>query len=133
MDFGCYNALWSLWYMGKPETVYAHANHLRPETFPKVEDNADLILGYKNGVGIFEASWDLPRSYQDLEVYGLKGSVYMEQKAVTLQKGREKPHDARPHAARAGGVGADRLHGQPHPAEQADRGRNGNRYQCRRD
>jgi predicted dehydrogenase len=92
MDFGCYNALWSLWYLGKPETVYAHANHLRPETFPKVEDNADLILGYKNAVGIFEASWDLPRSYQDLEVYGLKGSVYMEQKEVTLQKSREKPH-----------------------------------------
>lgn len=91
MDFGCYNALWSLWYMGKPETVYAHVNHLRPETFPKVEDNADLILGYKNGVGIFEGSWDLPRSYQDLEVFGLKGSVYMEQKAVTLQKGRGKP------------------------------------------
>lgn len=92
MDFGCYNALWALWYMGKPDTVYAHANHLRPETFPKVEDNADLMLGYKNGVGIFEASWDLPRSYQDLEVYGLKGSVYMEQRAVTMQKGREKPH-----------------------------------------
>ena len=91
MDFGCYNALWSLWYMGKPETVYAHANHLRPEVFPKVEDNADLILGYKNGVGIFEGSWDLPRSYQDLEVFGLKGSVYMEQKAVTVSKGREKP------------------------------------------
>jgi predicted dehydrogenase len=52
-----------------------------------VEDNADLVLGYKNGVGIFEASWDLPRSYQDLEIFGLKGSVYMEQRAVTLQKG----------------------------------------------
>ena len=88
MDFGCYNALWSLWYMGKPDTVYAHANHLRPEEFPKVEDNADLILGYKNGVGIFEGSWDLPRSYQDLEVFGLKGSVYMQQRGVTLQKGR---------------------------------------------
>ena len=22
MDFGCYNALWSLWYMGRPESVY---------------------------------------------------------------------------------------------------------------
>jgi predicted dehydrogenase len=79
-----------LWYLGKPDTVYAHANHLRPETFPKVEDNADLVLGYKNGVGIFEASWDLPRSYQDLEVFGLKGSVYMSQREVTMQKGREK-------------------------------------------
>jgi predicted dehydrogenase len=91
MDFGCYNALWSLWYMGKPETVYAHANHLRPDEFPKVEDNADLVLGYKNGVGIFEASWDLPRAYQDLEIFGANGGVYMEQKAVTLQKVKEKP------------------------------------------
>jgi predicted dehydrogenase len=89
MDFGCYNALWSLWYMGKPETVYAHANHLRPETFPKVEDNADLVLGYKNGVGLFEASWDLPRSFQDLDVFGLTGEVTMRQKGVTVQKGRE--------------------------------------------
>jgi predicted dehydrogenase len=90
MDFGCYNALWSLWYLGKPETVYAHVNHLRPETFPKVEDNADLMLGYKHGVGLFEGSWDLPRGYQDLEVFGLKGSVYMEQKGVTVQLSKDR-------------------------------------------
>jgi predicted dehydrogenase len=35
MDFGCYNALWSLWYLGRPETVYATVNQLRPETFPR--------------------------------------------------------------------------------------------------
>ena len=51
MDFGCYNALWSLWYLGRPESVYAQVNHLRPETFPKVEDNSDMILHYKNAVG----------------------------------------------------------------------------------
>lgn len=95
MDFGCYNALWSLWYLGRPEKVYAQANHLRPETFPKVEDNADLVLTYPNAVGVFEASWDLPRSYQDLEVFGVSadrggsGSIYMKQSGATLQKGRE--------------------------------------------
>jgi predicted dehydrogenase len=95
MDFGCYNALWSLWYMGRPEKVYAQVNHLRPQTFPKVEDNADLVLTYPNGVGVFEGSWDLPRSYQDLEVFGLgqdrsgSASIYMKQSGVTLQKGRE--------------------------------------------
>jgi len=89
MDFGCYNALWSLWYLGRPETVYAHANHLRPDIFPKVEDNADLVLGYKNGIGIFEGSWDLPKSYQDLEVFGLKNSVYMQNGKVTEKVGRE--------------------------------------------
>ena len=90
MDFGCYNALWSLWYLGRPQKVFAQANHLRPETFPKVEDNADLVLSYPNGVGVFEASWDLPRSYQDLEIFGLGGgSIYMQQKSVEMHKGRE--------------------------------------------
>lgn len=89
MDFGCYNALWSLWYMGRPEKVYAHVNHLRPDTFPKVEDNATLILSYPGGVGLFEGSWDLPRSFQDLEVFGLTGSLYMRNGSVELRKGRE--------------------------------------------
>lgn len=88
IDFGCYNALWSLWYLGRPETVYAQVNHLRPETFPKVEDNATMIFHYKNGVGLFEGSWDLPRSFQDLEVFGLGGSAYMTRAGVQVRKGR---------------------------------------------
>jgi predicted dehydrogenase len=89
MDFECYNALWSLWYLGKPLTVYAVTNQLRPETFPKVEDTSAMILHYKNGVGIFEGSWDLPRSFQDLEVFGLKGSVYMRNGFVEVRTGRD--------------------------------------------
>lgn len=89
VDFGCYNALWSLWYLGRPETVYATVNHLQPERFPKVEDNAVLVLTYKNGVGVFEGSWDLPRSFQDLEVFGRSGSLYMTHDKIELRKGRE--------------------------------------------
>jgi predicted dehydrogenase len=86
MDFGCYNALWSLWYMGKPETVYARVDHVQPERFPKVEDNATLVLGYKDGVGVFEGSWDLPRSFQDLEVFGRSGSLTMVNGHVDVRK-----------------------------------------------
>ncbi len=93
MDFGCYNALWSLWYLGRPDTVFATVNHLRPETFPKVEDNATLILTYKNAVGIFEGSWDLPRSFQDLDIFGASasgtaGSLHMKNGSVEMQVGR---------------------------------------------
>ena len=91
MDFGCYNALWSLWYMGRPEKVYAHVNHLRPERFPKVEDNSTMILSYKNGVGLFEGSWDLPRSFQDLEIFGNEASLYMRNGLVEVRKGRADP------------------------------------------
>jgi scyllo-inositol 2-dehydrogenase (NADP+) len=88
MDFGCYNALWSLWYFGRPDRVYAQVNRLRPQEFPKVEDNADLLLSYRAGVGIFEGSWDLPRGYQDLEIFGLKGSIYMKNGSAELRTGR---------------------------------------------
>ena len=43
MDFGCYNALWSLWYLGRPESVFAQVNQLRPQTFPKVEDTSSMM------------------------------------------------------------------------------------------
>jgi len=90
MDFGCYNALWSLWYLGRPQTVFANTIQLRPEEFGKAEDNATLVLTYKDAVGIFEGSWDLPRSFQDLEVFGRKGSLHMTSREVELRQGREK-------------------------------------------
>jgi len=96
MDFGCYNALWSIWYLGMPQSVYASVQHLRPNAFPKVEDNATLVLSYPNAVGVFEGSWNLPRSFQDLEVFGRPdsgkkpGSVYMAHAGVELSQGREK-------------------------------------------
>jgi predicted dehydrogenase len=65
-------------------------NHLRPDVFPKVEDNSTMILSYKDGVGLFEGSWDLPRSFQDLEVFGLQGSVYMVNGRVEMRKGPQR-------------------------------------------
>ncbi len=85
MDFECYNALWSLWYLGRPDTVYAMVAHVQPERFPKVEDNATIVLGYPAASGLFEGSWDLPRGFQDLEVFGRKGSVYVTNRDVKKQ------------------------------------------------
>jgi len=93
VDFGCYNALWALWYLGRPESVFAQANHLRPETFPKVEDHSTLVLHYPKGVAILEGSWDLPRSFQDLEVFGRDGSLYVTQNRVEFRKGRGSPEE----------------------------------------
>jgi predicted dehydrogenase len=76
VDFGCYLVNWSLWLKGMPESVYASTNHLKPQMFPKVEDNATIILNYKDGVAILEATWDLPPAQRVVnEVYGTKGSI----------------------------------------------------------
>lgn len=88
MDFGCYNALWSLMYLGRPQTVFAHSIHLRPNEFPKVEDDATILLSYPKGVALLEASWDLPRSFQQVEVFGLKGSLAADQQKAVFRPGR---------------------------------------------
>jgi predicted dehydrogenase len=76
MDFGCYMVLWSLGLKGMPVNVYATTQHMKPEMFPKVEDNAVLVLNYKDGVAILEASWDLPPAQRTgNEIYGMKGSI----------------------------------------------------------
>jgi predicted dehydrogenase len=114
MDFGCYNALWSLWYMGRPESVYAEVIHMRPGTFPKVEDSSAMMLHYPTGISVFEGSWDLPRSFQDLEVFGsttgpdgtlTRGSVYMTHQKVETRTERGQVANVPP---------------TPLPPEQAD-------------
>ncbi len=76
MDFGCYLVLWSLGLKGMPVSVYATAQQLKPEMFPKVEDNALIVLNYTDGLAILEASWDLPPAQRlGNEIYGMKGSI----------------------------------------------------------
>jgi predicted dehydrogenase len=76
VDFGCYLILWSIGIKGMPENVYATAQHMKPQTYPKVEDNATVILNYKDGLAILEASWDLPPAQRlGNEIYGMKGSI----------------------------------------------------------
>ncbi|MBI4873393.1 MAG: Gfo/Idh/MocA family oxidoreductase [Acidobacteria bacterium] len=76
VDFGCYSVLWSLWLKGRPESVYAAANHLKADQYPKVDDHATMILNYKDGVAILEATWNMPPAPRGgNEIFGRKGSI----------------------------------------------------------
>jgi predicted dehydrogenase len=102
MDFGCYNALWSLMYLGKPTSVFAHTIQLRPEEFPKVEDSSAILLTYPKGVALLEGSWDLPHSFQQVEVFGLRGSVFADRREANFRPARQAPQtlpnpDLQPH------------------------------------
>jgi predicted dehydrogenase len=101
IDFGCYLVNWSLWLKGMPESVYAAANHLKPEMYPKVEDNATIILNYKDGVALLEASWDLPPAQRTgNEIYGMNGSIVgreMRKAGVSRAgRGNQQPGDLLP-------------------------------------
>jgi hypothetical protein len=44
-------------------------------------------------VGLFEESWDLPRGFQELEVFGLGGSLYMREGRAELRGAGQPPRD----------------------------------------
>jgi len=78
MDFGCYGANLMTWMMnGKaPVSVTAIAKHIKPDIYPKVDDDATILLEYAGATGIIEASWNWPFGIKDMEVFGEKGYLH---------------------------------------------------------
>ncbi|WP_422349341.1 Gfo/Idh/MocA family protein [Flagellimonas sp.] len=78
MDFGCYGANLMTWLRNgeRPNTVTAVTQQLQPENNPKVDDDATIILTYDDAQAILEPSWNWPMGRKDMEVYGLTGAIY---------------------------------------------------------
>ena len=76
-DFGCYGADLSTWLMNgeRPLTVTAVTQTIKPDVYPKVDDEAVIVLKYPKAVTIVQASWNWPFDRKDMEVYGQKGYV----------------------------------------------------------
>ncbi len=74
-DFGCYGANLMTWLMDnqRPLAVTARTQRIKPHIYPKVDDEATIILEYPKAQGIVEASWNWPFGRKDLEVYGATG------------------------------------------------------------
>jgi predicted dehydrogenase len=77
VDFGCYGANLITWLMGgmEPLTVTAVLQTLKPEVYPRVDDDATVILTYPHMQGIIQGSWNWPVGRKDMEIYGTHGYV----------------------------------------------------------
>ncbi|MEQ8580765.1 MAG: Gfo/Idh/MocA family oxidoreductase [Marinoscillum sp.] len=78
IDFGCYGANLMTWLQNgrKPNTVTAVTQQQQPENNPKVDDEAIIILTYDDSNAIIQASWNWPIGRKDMEIYGLDGAIY---------------------------------------------------------
>jgi predicted dehydrogenase len=74
-DFGCYGADLMTWLMHgqAPVTVTAVTNHDKPNIYPRVDDDATIVLQYPHAQAVIQASWNWPFGRKDMEVYGLTG------------------------------------------------------------
>ncbi|QKG54529.1 Gfo/Idh/MocA family protein [Hymenobacter sp. BRD67] len=77
-DFGCYGADIMTWLMHgeRPLSVTAITLHIKPEVYPKVDDDATILLTYPKAQGIIQGSWNWPYARKDLEIYGQTGAVF---------------------------------------------------------
>ena len=76
-DFGCYGADLATWLMNgqRPISVSAVTSHIKPDVYPKVEDEATIVIAYPKAQAILQASWNWPFDRKDMEVYGQAGYV----------------------------------------------------------
>jgi predicted dehydrogenase len=91
-DFGCYGANLLTWLMQgeRPNSVTAITRQLQPENNPEVDDEAMIILNYDKSVAIIQASWNWPIGRKDMEIYGLTGAIYADNRhdlRVRMAKG----------------------------------------------
>jgi predicted dehydrogenase len=77
VDFGCYGADLITWLMGgeRPTSVFAVTQQIKPEVYPKVDDEATIVLTYPKAQGIIQASWNWAFDRKDMEIYGRTGYV----------------------------------------------------------
>ena len=77
-DFGCYGANLATWLMNgeTPQTVSAVTQQIKPELYPKVDDEATIVLTYNKAQVIIQASWNWPYGRKEMEVYGKTGYVF---------------------------------------------------------
>jgi predicted dehydrogenase len=74
-DFGCYGANLMTWLLKgeRPISVTALTHQNKPDIYPKVDDEATIVLQYPKAQCIIQGSWNWSFARKDMEVYGNKG------------------------------------------------------------
>lgn len=77
MDFGCYGAnLATKMFRGeKPLKVSAVLKQQKPHLYPKVDDDATIVLEYPTATVQIMASWNWPMNRKDMHIYGSRGYI----------------------------------------------------------
>jgi predicted dehydrogenase len=80
VDFGCYgaNLMTALTNGQKAVKVTAITRQFKPDIYPKVDDEATIIISYPESQCIIQASWNWPFGRKDMEIYGESGYIFAE-------------------------------------------------------
>jgi predicted dehydrogenase len=77
-DFGCYGAVIATWLMNgeRPTRVSASATTLKPDVYPRVDDDATIVLTYPTATAVIQASWAWTHDNKEADVFTEGGSLH---------------------------------------------------------
>jgi predicted dehydrogenase len=91
IDFGCYGANLMTYLMKgeRPVSVTAVTRQFKPDIYPKVDDEATIIVSYPDAQCIIQASWNWPFGRKDMEIYGKTGYIIAADRNTILVRNRK--------------------------------------------
>jgi predicted dehydrogenase len=97
VDFGCYgaNLMTALTNGQKVVEVTAVTRQFKPDIYPKVDDEATIIVSYPESQCIIQASWNWPFGRKDMEIYGESGYIFAENRNEMKIRGKDMPAEKR--------------------------------------
>ena len=109
MDFGCYGANLMTYLMNgaRPTSVTAVTQQLQPADYPRVDDEATIVVAYPTAQAIIQASWNWPIGRKDLEIYGTRGYVMTDNRSVMRTRVSESAAETRDSLPERVGPGDD--------------------------
>jgi predicted dehydrogenase len=78
VDFGCYGAVISTWLMNgqRPLHIAASATTLKPAIYPRVDDDATIVLTYPGCTAVIQASWAWTHDNKEMDLHTERGSIH---------------------------------------------------------
>lgn len=91
VDFGCYgaNLMTALTNGERALSVTAVTRQFKSDIYPKVDDEATIIVSYPESQCIIQASWNWPFGRKDMEIYGESGYIIAENRNDMKVRGKD--------------------------------------------
>jgi predicted dehydrogenase len=80
-----------------PVSVTASTRQFKPDIYPKVDDDATIIVDYPAAQCIIQASWNWPFGRKDMEVYGETGYMITQDANNMRRKNRSSKAEITEH------------------------------------
>lgn len=78
VDFGCYGAVLATWLMDgqRPTRIVASRATLKPLVYPRVDDDATIVLTYPGATAVIQASWAWTHDNKEMDLHTERGSLH---------------------------------------------------------